>query len=214
MSPEAFFQLVVQITVLLFAVSAHESAHGLVALKFGDTTARDQGRITLNPLKHLDPFGSLFVPLILGWSGLPVFGWAKPVPVSLRDVRNPRRANLAISAAGPLSNLALAIPFAAATHLLLRVAPKGESDSLLVPLLLIAQVGTVVNVSLAAFNILPLPPLDGFGVVQSFAPAAWLPAILWLNRYGFVLLAVAMFTGLVSAVLVPLRAAVLSLLGF
>ena len=95
-SPEKVLEIVIQVVTLLFAVSVHESAHGWVALRCGDSTAHDLGRITLNPLKHLDPFGSLLVPAILAFTGAPVFGWAKPVPVSLRGVRNPRRANLLV----------------------------------------------------------------------------------------------------------------------
>ncbi len=110
--PQKTLEIVIQVVVLLFAVSFHESAHGFVAMKCGDNTARDLGRITMNPLKHLDPIGSLLFPAMLAFSGLPVFGWAKPVPVSLRGVRNPRRANLLVSAAGPLSNLLLAVVFA------------------------------------------------------------------------------------------------------
>ena len=108
-SPDKVLEIVIQVAVLLFAVSVHESAHGWVALRCGDTTARDLGRITLNPVKHLDPFGSLLVPALLAFTGAPVFGWAKPVPVSLRGVRNPRRANLLVSAAGPVSNFAVAL---------------------------------------------------------------------------------------------------------
>ncbi len=111
MDPQKTLEIVIQIVVLLFAVSFHESAHGYVAMKCGDNTARDLGRITMNPLKHLDPIGSLFFPALLAFSGLPVFGWARPVPVSLRGVPNPRRANLLVSAAGPLSNLLLAVVF-------------------------------------------------------------------------------------------------------
>ena len=108
-SPDKLLEIVIQVAVLLFAVSVHESAHGWMALRCGDTTARDLGRITLNPVKHLDPFGSLLVPALLAFSGAPIFGWAKPVPVSLRGVRNPRRANLLVSAAGPVSNFAVAL---------------------------------------------------------------------------------------------------------
>lgn len=204
-SPEKVLEIVIQVAVLLFAVSVHESAHGWVALRCGDTTARDLGRITLNPLKHVDLFGSLLVPALLAFSGAPVFGWAKPVPVSLRGVRNPRRANLLVSAAGPVSNFAVAILGAAAFFVLQAVAPAGPEahSSLFYPFLLVALYTVVVNVALGIFNLVPIPPLDGFGVVESFAPARWIRGVMWVRRYGFILLVVAIFTGGLSALLRP-----------
>lgn len=204
-SPEKVLEIVIQVAVLLFAVSVHESAHGWMALRCGDTTARDLGRITLNPVKHLDPFGSLLVPAVLAFTGAPVFGWAKPVPVSLRGVPNPRRANLLVSAAGPASNFALAILGAVAFFVLLSLAPPGPAleGSLYRPLLLVALYTVGVNVALGLFNLVPIPPLDGFGVVESFAPSRWIRAVMWVRRYGFVLLVVAIFTGALSALLRP-----------
>ena len=203
-SPEKVLEIVIQVAALLFAVSVHESAHGWVALRCGDTTARDLGRISLNPLKHIDLFGSLLVPALLAFSGAPIFGWAKPVPVSLRGVRNPRRANLLVSAAGPLSNFAVALAGGAA-FFLLRAAPGGVElrGSFFHPLLLVAFYTVLVNVSLGLFNLVPIPPLDGFGVVESFAPARWIRGVMWLRRYGFILLVVAIFTGGLSALLRP-----------
>ena len=210
MSPEKVLEVVIQIAVLLFAVSFHESAHGWMALRCGDPTARDLGRITLNPLKHLDPVGSLLFPVLLAFSGLPVFGWARPVPVSLRGVPNPRRANLLISGIGPLSNLVLAVGFAVAVFALRPMV--GTKSDALYPLLLIAFLSVVVNVSLAVFNLIPIPPLDGFGVVESLAPAGLYPAIYWLRRFGFLLLFVAMFTGLLGLVMNPVRSVLLEFL--
>jgi Zn-dependent protease len=204
-SPDKLLEIVIQVAVLLFAVSVHESAHGWMALRCGDTTARDLGRITLNPVKHLDPFGSLLVPALLAFSGAPIFGWAKPVPVSLRGVRNPRRANLLVSAAGPVSNFTVALVGGVAFFVLRALAPTGPElrTSLFYPLLLVALFTVAVNVSLGLFNLIPIPPLDGFGVVESFAPARWIRGVMWLRRYGFILLVVAIFTGGLSAVLGP-----------
>ncbi len=204
-SPEKVLEIVIQVVVLLFAVSVHESAHGWMALRCGDTTARDLGRITLNPVKHLDPFGSLLVPALLAFTGAPVFGWAKPVPVSLRGVPNPRRANLLVSAAGPISNFAVAILGAAAFFVLRAFAPAGPAlqESLFYPLLLVALFTVGVNVTLGLFNLIPIPPLDGFGVVESFAPARWIRGVMWVRKYGFIVLVVAIFTGGLSAVLGP-----------
>jgi Zn-dependent protease len=202
--PQKILEIVIQVVVLLFAVSFHESAHGYVAMKCGDNTARDLGRITLNPLKHIDPIGSLLFPAVLAFSGLPVFGWARPVPVSLRGVRNPRRANLLVSAAGPVSNLVLAVAFAVAFRLV-NIAPISSKSSPLYPLSLVFGLSVLVNVSLAIFNLLPIPPLDGFGVVESLAPATAIPAVLWLRRFGFVILIVMMFTGVLGFIMRPVQ---------
>jgi Zn-dependent protease len=206
--PQRTLEIVIQIVVLLFAVSFHESAHGYVAMKCGDNTARDLGRITMNPLKHLDPIGSLLFPAMLAFSGLPVFGWARPVPVSLRGVPNPRRANLLVSAAGPLSNLFLAVVFAAA-FALVKGIPVPSKASPMYALSLIFALSVLVNVSLAIFNLLPIPPLDGFGVVESLAPASALPVIIWLRRFGFIILVVAMFTGALGFIMRPVQVLVI-----
>lgn len=210
MSPDKVLEVVIQVVVLLFAVSFHESAHGFVAMKCGDNTARDLGRITMNPLKHLDPIGSLFFPAMLALSGLPVFGWAKPVPVSLRGVRNPRRANLLVSAAGPLSNLLLAAVFAGAVALVKSQMSLEGDPGILRPLFIIAASSVLVNVSLAVFNLFPIPPLDGFGVVESLAPPSAIPAVLWLRRFGFVILLVMMFTGVLGFFMRPVQRFVLA----
>ena len=195
MSPDELFKVIVQIVVLLFAVSVHESAHGWVALRCGDTTARDLGRITLTPIRHMDLFGSVLLPAVLAFTGAPVFGWAKPVPVSLRGVPNPRKANLLISAAGPLSNLIVAVCFASVLFLCRPLIAQAEREDVVYPLLLLGVYSVVVNVALALFNLVPIPPLDGFGVVESLAPASWIPALVWMRRYGFVLLMIVIFTG-------------------
>jgi Zn-dependent protease len=207
--PQKTLEIVIQIVVLLFAVSFHESAHGFVAMKCGDNTARDLGRITMNPLKHLDPIGSLLFPAMLAFSGLPIFGWARPVPVSLRGVPNPRRANLLVSAAGPLSNVLLAVLFGIAVVILKRLFLLEGDPAILRPLFLIAASSVLVNASLAIFNLLPIPPLDGFGVVESFAPAAAIPGIIWLRRYGFIILVVAMFTGVLGVIMRPVQRLIL-----
>jgi Zn-dependent protease len=205
-------QIVVQVVALLFAVSFHESAHGLAALACGDPTAREQGRISLNPLRHIDPVGSILFPAILALSGAPVFGWARPVPVDLRRTRNPRSANLLVSAAGPLSNVVLAIAF---TCLVLVLRPRlhGVSASSIDEVLfLLAVYSVLINAALALFNLLPIPPLDGFGVLESLLPRRLAMIAFQLRRYGMVILLVIMMTGVLGRILGPAQRAILDLL--
>jgi Zn-dependent protease len=203
--PQKTLEIVIQIIVLLFAISFHESAHGYVAMKCGDNTARDLGRITMNPLKHLDPIGSLFFPAMLAFSGLPIFGWARPVPISLRGVPHPRRANLFVSAAGPLSNLLLAVVFGIGVVGLKRLFLLDGDPTILRPLLIIGASSVLVNVSLAVFNLIPVPPLDGFGVVESLLPAELIRVSIWMRRFGFIILIVAMFTGVLGFIMRPVQ---------
>ncbi|HZR81230.1 MAG TPA: site-2 protease family protein [Candidatus Binatia bacterium] len=199
--------VVVQVVALVLAVSFHESAHGLVALACGDPTARDLGRISLNPLRHIDPVGSLLLPALLAFAGAPVFGWAKPVPVMLARTRAPRRAHFLISAAGPVSNLLLAGCSAAAVAWL---RPQLEDGGLVLHLALsLAVFSVVVNVVLAVFNLLPIPPLDGFGVLESLLPRSLAPLAAFLRRFGMAILLLAIFTGALRSVLAPAQRLVL-----
>lgn len=192
--------IVIQLVALVFAVSFHESAHGWVAWKCGDPTAKDLGRISLNPLKHIDPVGSVLVPGLLAFTGAPVFGWAKPVPVAIGRTRNPRSANLLVSAAGPVSNLILAALFAS-----IFVAMRGMVAPGLVAeiLLRLALYSVFINVVLALFNLLPIPPLDGFGVLESLVPPSFYPTLARLRQYGMIFLVLLIFSGGLSTILGP-----------
>lgn len=195
--------LVLQIAALLLAVSVHESAHGWVALRCGDPTARDLRRISLNPLRHLDPVGSLLVPIGLALAGAPVFGWARPVPISLARTRDPRRANLLISAAGPLSNLLLAAVFAVAATAL-RSSLSDDRGGLATEIAFFFSLyAVIVNVALAVFNLLPIPPLDGFGVLESVLPPAAAPLTLALRRWGMLVLLLVLMSGALRSILGP-----------
>lgn len=182
------------IIVLVFSVVIHEVSHGVVAEKLGDPTARLAGRLTLNPLKHLDPFGSVILPLLL--SLLPggfIFGWAKPVPYDPRNLRHPGRDSALIAAAGPVSNLALALVFGLLYQFFASGAGAGTVGELFPSLL--AQV-VIVNVWLAIFNLVPIPPLDGSKVLFWFLPPGVAELRMFLERYGFFILLFFIFFGI------------------
>jgi Zn-dependent protease len=166
------------LAVLVPAVILHEVSHGVVALAFGDDTAKRAGRLTLNPVAHIDPVGSVAMPLLMAVAHLPPFGWAKPVPVNPRQLRNPRQQSLLVSLAGPATNIVLAI----AAALVLRKATHST-----LPIELAFHFG-YINVILATFNLIPVPPLDGSAVIERFLPAAWWPGWLKLRQYSFALL--------------------------
>lgn len=180
--------------VLIFSVVVHEVSHGLVAEKLGDPTARALGRITLNPIKHIDPFGSVILPLILALPmlfGAPtiIFGWAKPVPYNPMLLKNPRAAAGKIAVAGPISNILLALVFG----LLIRGAVVLGAPTL-IPLFALV---VYINVLLAVFNLVPIPPLDGSKVLFAFLPPTeWARNLAFtLERYGFFILILFIFFG-------------------
>ena len=217
MEPHKIVDFAIQLAVVLFAISFHESAHAWTALKFGDTTARDLGRISLNPIRHIDPIGSILVPIMLYiFSGM-IFGAAKPTPVDLRRTKNPRRANLAVSAAGPVSNLILATIGIIVLRILRAVDPSVMSDlaqalqgrtfagGALAPIAYVLFFFVLVNVSLAIFNLLPIPPLDGSGVVVSVvgAPAARVYAAI--APFGFLILILLISTPILGRLFRPVQ---------
>jgi Zn-dependent protease len=180
------------IIALIFSVIIHEISHGYIALKLGDTTAKDAGRLTLNPLKHIDIFGSIILPLTLALSGAPVFGWAKPVPYDPRFLANPKKASGLIALAGPASNLTLAIVFSIIARFLATLPTTDFLGSLILFIIIVVQ----VNVSLAVFNLLPIPPLDGSGVLFSFLPRSAMPFQVFLQKFGIYILIFLVFSGL------------------
>lgn len=188
--------------VLFGSVILHEVSHGAVALRFGDDTASKAGRLTLNPLRHVDPFGTVVLPTILVLAGAPPFGWAKPVPVNPSKMRDPRNHSLVVSLAGPAVNIVLAL---AAAVVLRSLIPFGGYDDD-VPLAheALFAVG-VVNVVLAVFNLLPLPPLDGSAMVERLLPARWWPGYLRVRQYSLpiLMILVLMLPGALDRVFEP-----------
>jgi Zn-dependent protease len=178
--------LIFQVVVLVFSAVLHEVAHGFVAEQLGDPTARRMGRLTLNPLKHIDPFGSIILPLLLSLvPGGVVFGWAKPVPYDPRFLKRPERDAALIAAAGPATNLVLAAIFGIAVRVLSAQASLPNSLLYLGDLFSII---VIINVSLAVFNMVPLPPLDGSKVLFGFLPPAAQGMRHALERYGLFIL--------------------------
>jgi Zn-dependent protease len=181
--------------VLLFSVIVHEVAHGYVALINGDPTAKMLGRLTLNPGPHIDPIGTVFLPLLLliTHAGI-LFGWAKPVPVNPLNYRNYAWGEFAVSAAGPVSNLALAALFAA----LLRLGINNPG------LVQMAYFGVSINIFLALFNLIPIPPLDGSHILTLLLPRELARLYAYLQPVGFVLILILFYTGIMGAMLMPL----------
>ena len=186
---------------VLFAITLHEAAHGYVARHFGDMTAFAAGRISLNPLRHIDLVGTIIVPLVSLLLADILFGWAKPVPVNFANLRNPKKDMLWVAAAGPFSNLLMALGWALALKVGAGLAP-GSSGA--VWLVLSAACGIFVNVILMVLNLLPLPPLDGGRIAVSLLPHRLAWKFAQIERYGFMILIVLLFTGALGIILWPL----------
>ena len=196
-------QILISFIVLLFSLTVHEMAHAWTADRLGDPTARLLGRVSLNPIVHADPIGTVLFPLIAAFSGVPLIGWAKPVPVNVRRLGSPRRDFVLVAAAGPISNLVLA--FAAAIVLrLLKVTPVtlGEPN-ISAPLASLLVQLRQINVLLAVFNMIPIPPLDGGNVLLGMLPPRIAAPVSSLRPYGFLLIYVLMLTGALGSLVGP-----------
>jgi Zn-dependent protease len=207
---------------VIFAITLHEAAHGFVARYFGDTTAWRLGRVSLNPLRHIDPVGTIIVPLamlmlgrLLG-GGIPLFGWAKPVPVNFGALRRPKADMLWVALAGPAANLAMALAWA----LIFKFALVAPHNFFSYPLGLMADAGLQINIWIMALNLLPIPPLDGGRIVTSLLPMRAAIRFASIERYGFIiLLALIAMPGilhvdLLQAVLMPPVAASINFIGY
>jgi Zn-dependent protease len=181
-------QLVIAFIVLLFSLTVHETAHAWTADRLGDPTARLLGRVSLNPMVHADLIGTVLFPLVAFVSGLPLIGWAKPVPVNISRLRHQRRDYALVAAAGPASNLCLAVGAAGALHLL-PISPVvlGETN-VSVPLATLLNRAVQLNVLLAVFNLIPVPPLDGGNVLAGLLPRAWAAIYEQVRPYGVLLI--------------------------
>lgn len=187
---------------ILFAITVHEAAHGYVARYFGDLTAARLGRITLNPLKHIDPIGTLLLPALTVMLGGILFGWAKPVPVNFANLRNPKKDMLWVAAAGPASNLVMAIFWA----ILLNMVNEPSTNGLFNANYFLTEMswaGISINLVLMVLNLLPLPPLDGGRIAVSLLPNNLANQLSSVEKYGFFILIALMFTGILGKIISP-----------
>jgi Zn-dependent protease len=195
--------LLIAFGVLIFSLTVHEAAHAWSASRLGDDTARRLGRVSLNPIVHVDPIGTLLLPLLAIVGNLPIIGWAKPTPVNPRNLRHPRRDNVLVTVAGPASNLVIALLASLALRAIPRpdVAPDGVDVS--GPLTMLAIQAVDINLLLALFNMIPVPPLDGGRVVAGVLPPALAIRYNHLGRFGFLIIYALMLTGALSALIGP-----------
>lgn len=208
MGIDIFLRIGIWAVPVLFSIVVHEVSHGWMAYRLGDRTAKSLGRLTLNPFPHIDPIGTIILPLLMIVSGGPVFGWAKPVPFNPfqfnRDV-DMKRGTMMVALAGPISNFTVAFAasfvFALAHRFL-----SGVPDFVYFPFLQLAQALIFINLILGSFNLIPIPPLDGSKVLMGLLPDTYLPRYLALERYGFILIVILLATGAFSGIIMgPVR---------
>ena len=213
MSPEQLIpQLVIYMVVLLLAISAHEAAHAWMSYKFGDDTARLLGRITLNPVAHTDPIGTLLIPIAgfifssIGgpFASIPLLGWGKPTPVNPLRWRNKDMANVMVSLAGIMANTFIAlIAFMVLKVMYMNGLYRPQPGSLEEPVHIFLHYLMIMNVSLAVFNLLPFPPLDGSKVLETFLPPNMRPLLEFLEQYGYIILLFFIWMGVTRAIITP-----------
>lgn len=193
-------KIAVWILPVIFAITVHEAAHGWVAKKYGDNTAALLGRLTVNPIKHIDWLGTIIIPglLLLTGTGF-IFGWAKPVPIDARNFKKPRHDMAMVALAGPVSNLLMALGWALLARIGVTIGESAENVSL--PLIYTGIAGISINLVLALINLLPIPPLDGSRVLIGILPHRWAWQYNQLERYGFIILLILLYTKVLNAIL-------------
>ena len=201
---------------LIFAIVLHEVAHGWVADKLGDHTARSMGRLTLNPISHIDLFGTIILPILCIMMKGPIFGYAKPVPINPYNFKNPRKGMALSSLAGPGINVAMALAFSFLLRVIMPAiegfAPKQAWEWFAVPVSLMFGYGVLINVVLAVLNMIPIPPLDGSRVVYWLLPDKQAAAYYRLERYGLLIILALFGLGILGRVISPIRQPILSIL--
>ncbi|MBS0358522.1 MAG: site-2 protease family protein [Proteobacteria bacterium] len=195
-------QITIMVIPLIFAITVHEVAHGWVANQFGDPTAKMMGRLTLNPIKHIDPIGTLLVPGILFYLGGFIFGWAKPVPITWQNLKNPRRDMALVALAGPTANLIMAILWGFIMKISLLLPPNLETLQMV--LILMAKAGIMLNVVLMVLNLIPIPPLDGSRILSSLVSPRASNFLHQIEPYGFIILVILLTTGVLAKIMTPI----------
>jgi Zn-dependent protease len=212
--------IAIQFAVLLFSLSLHEASHAWMADRLGDYTARYLGRVTLNPIPHIDPIGTIVFPLLQFFINFPLIGWAKPVPINPIHLRNPHRDQIYISLAGPVSNLIAGFTAFAILVVLKLSWPEARgyieimtsymgripgNASVLAPVLGILYYAMIINLLLAIFNVIPIPPLDGHWILYGLLPASAAATLERMSSYGFILLYALMILGVFRFILIPVN---------
>lgn len=204
--------IAIAIIPLIFAVVVHEVAHGWAALQLGDDTAYRMGRLTLNPLKHIDPVGTILVPIVLIFTVGFAFGWAKPVPVNFNNLRNPRRDTALVAVAGPFSNLLMAIAWLVVAKFAGLLPNIFEMFT--TPLVYMSIFGVLINSILMVFNLLPIPPTDGGRIATSLLPPRLGYRLSRVEPYGLIIIVVLMLTGIIWRLLDIVTQTVMQVIGF
>lgn len=210
-------QLLISALPILVAITFHEASHGFVAYRLGDSTAKMLGRLTLNPIAHIDLFGTIILPILLFamTDGRFVFGYAKPVPINPMNFKNPRRDMALSAAAGPVTNILLAGISALLLHLFLTpltgIIPEALTEKVLMPMILIFTYSALINIILAAFNMLPVPPLDGGRVLTGLLPYKHAISFSKIEPFGFIIVLVLIYTNIAHYIIMPIIAVFVSL---
>ena len=200
LTPAQFF--LISVIPILFAIVLHEVAHGWTAYKLGDRTAMMLGRLSLNPIKHIDPVGTILVPIVLYFTVGFVFGWAKPVPIDWRNLRNPKRDTALVAIAGPATNFLMALFWVLMTLLASKLAENNSTFA--EPLANMAAVGIFINILLMVFNLIPIPPTDGGRIAVSLLPPAMGNALSKVEPYGLIIIVFLMLTGILWKIIMPI----------
>ncbi len=209
METETLQRLLISALPILIAITFHEVAHGYVAFRLGDPTAKLLGRLTLNPLAHIDLFGTIIMPIMLFvlTEGRFVFGYAKPVPINPSNFRNPRKGMALSAIAGPATNIALALASVILLNLVIApiasLSPDVIKETLMKPLLMIVSASVIVNVVLASFNLIPIPPLDGGRVLTGLLPSKQAMSFSKIEPFGFIIVLVLIYTGIANLFIMP-----------
>lgn len=220
MNIDFILDTVLRLLAVFTAIVFHEVAHGYMALRLGDPTARDLGRLSLNPIVHIDPIGTILIPLILTVMRAPLFGWAKPVPINPHNFRNPFRGMMMVALAGPGTNIALAIGATIIGRILLLMVPQSLNmasrsfgTNIIVALFSLLGYFVLYNLFFAALNMIPIPPLDGSRVLTYFLPTEGRRIMLSMERYGFFILVALLYLGIFNGAFRALQGLWIELLG-